>query len=247
MVGTQNTGRPRRQRTPTMGPLDAGVVAVGVDQEYPQIPFLPGERSREIDLQKIGRGFQAELDERKIPCALKGGTALRLRLGLPRPSTDLDFEGNKRVHVRKTAIRALARSGMRQEYRIGINWFKIGTVRLSPRGTRQGTTARGQIDGKDGDRRIRTKGDRAGAAGLHRRTGSATPFLEEPSRPRRRSPRRGHGGARRRHRRPGASRESLLRRGVPRIPRAIGRGSHQSPGARAPDRTPRPVNERGPR
>ena len=34
--------------------------------------------------------------------ALKGGTALRFELGLPRPSTDLDFEGNDAIKVRKT-------------------------------------------------------------------------------------------------------------------------------------------------
>ena len=31
------------------------------------------------------------------PYALKGGTALRFTLGLPRPSVDLDFEGEKAI------------------------------------------------------------------------------------------------------------------------------------------------------
>lgn len=50
------------------------------------------------------------MDTQCNPCALKGGTALRFRMNLPRPSTDLDFEGDNRVRVRQSLKRALQRA-----------------------------------------------------------------------------------------------------------------------------------------
>ena len=129
-----------------MGPLAERVVTVGLDDPYPRIPFLPGEAARERDLYEIGRAFQDNMNDRNIPCALKGGSALRLQLGISRPSTDLDFEGDQPIHVRKATAAAVARAGLQKDYRVGLNWLKIGTVRLTPRRTRKTTTAEAHID-----------------------------------------------------------------------------------------------------
>ena len=47
------------------------------------------------------------MDRQSNPCALKGGTALRLKMGLTRWSDDLDFEGDKRIAVRKSVTQGL--------------------------------------------------------------------------------------------------------------------------------------------
>lgn len=80
------------------------------------------------------------MDAQGNPCALKGGTALRFALGLPRPSTDLDFEGDNRVKVKKSVKRAL-RKGLREEkFKVGIDWGKLGTIKLR----RSGWSRRGR-------------------------------------------------------------------------------------------------------
>ena len=98
--------------------------------DYPAIPFNDDDRIREESLKKIGRAFQAEMDAQANPCALKGGTALRFTLGLTRPSTDLDFEGDKRIEVKKSLKRALRNGLPDEKYRVGLDWGKLGTIRL---------------------------------------------------------------------------------------------------------------------
>ena len=51
------------------------------------------------------------MDDTRNNTALKGGTALRFKLGLPRPSTDLDFEGDDAINVRK-AVKAVHKGGL---------------------------------------------------------------------------------------------------------------------------------------
>ena len=62
-----------------------------VKEGYPAIPFNAAEAKREGELKQLARAFQAEMKERHNTCVLKGGTALRFKMGLPRPSTDLDM------------------------------------------------------------------------------------------------------------------------------------------------------------
>ena len=83
----------------------------------PPIPFTTAEVRREAFLWRLAGAFQALMDEARNPCALKGGTALRFQAGLSRPSTDLDFEGDEPVSVRKTLVRAVAAAAPQGPYR----------------------------------------------------------------------------------------------------------------------------------
>jgi len=74
----------------------------------PPIPFTAAEVRREAFLWRLAGAFQALMDEARNPCALKGGTALRFQTELSRPSTGLDFEGDRPVSVRKTLVKAMA-------------------------------------------------------------------------------------------------------------------------------------------
>ena len=115
-------------------------------RDYPAIRFTDDDRIREESLKRIGRAFQAEMDAQANPCALKGGTALRFTLGLPRPSTDLDFEGDNRIQVKKSLKRAL-RNGLRGEkYTVGLDWGKLGTIKLRRAGWSRRGRPRLKID-----------------------------------------------------------------------------------------------------
>ena len=70
-----------------MGQLAKQLVAVGMTKPYPEIDFSEAERFRERELLEIGKAFAREMDRLGNTYALKGGTALRFLLNVPRPST----------------------------------------------------------------------------------------------------------------------------------------------------------------
>ncbi len=114
---------------------------------YPAIPLTREEQVRETRLWTLARAFQAEMEELGNPCILKGGTALRFRLGLPRPSTDLDFDGDQPLNIRRTMKRVLERAGLDRTYKAGRDWRGVGTVNLQPRWrARLQGTAKSKID-----------------------------------------------------------------------------------------------------
>ena len=86
------------------------------------------------------------MDTQGNPCALKGGTALRFAIGLPRPSTDLDFEGDNRVELRKSLKRALQRAFPRERYRIGRDWGLRGMVAIRTQPQERAEATRVMID-----------------------------------------------------------------------------------------------------
>ena len=100
-------------------------------ETYPKIALITGEQQREELLKRLGRSFQDLMDARNNPCALKGGTAMRLGMGLPRPSEDLDFEGDQRIAVRKTIVDAVNAAFPEEECRVGWDWFRRGTVQIT--------------------------------------------------------------------------------------------------------------------
>ena len=71
------------------------------------------------------------MDEARNPCALKGGTALRFALGLSRPSTDHDFEGERPVSVRKALVRAVAAATPAEPCRVGRDLLGRGTITIT--------------------------------------------------------------------------------------------------------------------
>ena len=99
----------------------------------PPIPFTAAEVRRETYLWQLAAAFQAVMDEARNPCALKGGTGLRFQARLTRPSTDLDFEGNGPVSVRKALVKAVAAATPAEPYRIGRDLLWRGTVTITLR------------------------------------------------------------------------------------------------------------------
>ena len=91
------------------------------------------EVRRETYLWQLAAAFQAVMDEARNPCALKGGTGLRFQARLTRPSTDLDFEGNGPVSVRKALVKAVAAATPAEPYRIGRDLLWRGTVTITLR------------------------------------------------------------------------------------------------------------------
>ena len=86
------------------------------------------------------------MDIQGNPCALKGGTALRFAIDLPRPSTDLDFEGDNRIELRKSLKRALQRAFPQERYRIGRDWGLRGMVAIRTRPQERAEATRVMID-----------------------------------------------------------------------------------------------------
>lgn len=105
-------------------------------EKYPAIRLTGAEKQRKEELRAIGREFQKGMDEQGNPCALKGGTAMRVGMKLPRPSTDLDFEGEQQVAVRKTVQTAVARALPGRNHQVGRNWLLRGAVRITNPNTR---------------------------------------------------------------------------------------------------------------
>ena len=131
LVGMADIASARRRATRNLERMAEQMDAMAMTtKNYPSIPFNKDDRIREETLQKVGRAFQAEMDAQGNPCALKGGTALRFSLGLPRPSTDLDFEGDNRVEMKKSLKRALRNALPGEKYQIGLDWGKLGTITL---------------------------------------------------------------------------------------------------------------------
>ena len=97
----------------------------------PPIPVTAAEVRREAFLWRLAGAFQALMDEARNPCALKGGTALRFQTGLSRPSTDLDFEGDRPVSVRKALVKAMAAAAPDGPYRIGRDFLWRGTIAMT--------------------------------------------------------------------------------------------------------------------
>ena len=118
----------------------------------PAIPFTKGEVQREAYLWRLAAAFQALMDEARNPCALKGGTALRFLTGLSRPSTDLDFEGDRPVSVRKTLVKAVAAATPAEPYRIGRDLLWRGTVTMTLRDAEAGRIRIGVDYRKTGSR-----------------------------------------------------------------------------------------------
>ena len=116
------------------------------DEKYPTIGLKPDEREREELMKRLGKSFQDEMDAQGNACALKGGTAMRLSMGLPRPSTDLDFEGQKRIRVRKTVQQATAAAAPGQQHRVTRHWLRPGTVGIEVRNRESGKTIETTID-----------------------------------------------------------------------------------------------------
>ena len=98
---------------------------------YPKIPMTSGEEERERSMKKLGAGLQAEFNGTGNNAALKGGTGLRFEIGLPRPSTDLDFEGDDKIRVRRLVKKVLKEAFPGKRTRVGPNWGRRGTVKIA--------------------------------------------------------------------------------------------------------------------
>ena len=94
----------------------------------PPIPFTNAEVRREAFLWRLAAAWQEQMTILRNPCALKGGTGLRFQAQLPRPSTDLDFEGDGRIRFRETLTKAATAAAGAQAHRVGPNYLWKGTA-----------------------------------------------------------------------------------------------------------------------
>ena len=100
----------------------------------------------------MGRAFSEEATQHNVDVALKGGSGLKLSLGLERPSTDLDFEGTMGERgalrmARHAAKRMSARWENIRIWRKGWRWvLSPGTVEVSAREKATGRQVRTKID-----------------------------------------------------------------------------------------------------
>ena len=121
-------------------------------QEIEGIERNEAEERALVALRGLARKISEVTDESvegKGGWILKGGTALVIALGLPRPSTDLDYEGTDGRHrVRRVLARALERGrreGLWVDARTGHNLWMRGTIGLSITAT-DGYVSRTKID-----------------------------------------------------------------------------------------------------
>ena len=105
---------------------------MSADTRYPHIPLNEGERRRETELLKLAQAFANEMRRQGITYAMKGGTALRFTLGLPRPSMDLDFEGERPMWLRRAVKRAARKAFPGERYRVGYDLTREGTIPVRP-------------------------------------------------------------------------------------------------------------------
>ena len=115
-----------------MGQLAAQLDATSVTKPYPKIDFSKAQRFREHELLEIGKAFAREMETRGNTYALKGGTALRFLLNVPRPSMDLDFEGEQRIWVRRHVKRALRAAFPNTRYSVGYDLMRTGGIGITP-------------------------------------------------------------------------------------------------------------------
>ena len=86
------------------------------------------ERRRMEMLRVLCRGITVAMRDAGVPAALKGGTALALLYGLPRPSTDADWEGDRAVRPRSLVEGAFAGDARWRVGRVDWNWLWRGSV-----------------------------------------------------------------------------------------------------------------------
>ena len=98
-------------------------------------PIIPTDKesARERFLRFLCRKISEALTQRGVAHALKGGTALQIGYGLPRPSTDADFEGDERINPRELAQEALRGVTEYDDVKIGMNWWLRGTITIEAR------------------------------------------------------------------------------------------------------------------
>ena len=88
-------------------------------------------KNRRGALLVLCQEISAELEQRRIPHALKGGTALKIGYGLIRPSTDADFEGDEKVVAKELVQAALKTNKEYELVRTGVNWFGRGSISVT--------------------------------------------------------------------------------------------------------------------
>ncbi len=116
---------------------------------YPKIDFSGAEQFREWELRKIGRAFAKEMENLGNPYALKGGTALRFLLNVPRPSMDLDFEGEQRIRVRRHVKRALRTAFPNTRYSVAYDFMRTGEIGITPPKDHKSSGLRLGVDYRD--------------------------------------------------------------------------------------------------
>ena len=90
------------------------------------------------------------MEKRGNTYSLKGGTALRFLLNVPRPSTDLDFEGEQRIWVRRHVKRALRSAFPKTRYSVTYDLMRTGEIGITPPKGHGSAGLRLGVDYRDG-------------------------------------------------------------------------------------------------
>lgn len=116
------------------------------------IPERPEDAAAYAFLIDLARAFQAETEGRGHQTVLKGGTSLKFAYGLPRPSTDLDFEGDASDYsvlpiTRAARKRLPPRWKEVKVHRPAWRWLlRSGTIRISAVDSKTGAKIDTRID-----------------------------------------------------------------------------------------------------
>ena len=114
--------------------------------KLPRIEPTEEESLRMTALRALSQGLTRAFHEEGVTAALKGGTALALFYGLSRPSTDIDWEGDTRVDLKQTLRKAMAHIPQWKLRRIGSDWMRRGTRKITLQERHTGRVAETAID-----------------------------------------------------------------------------------------------------
>ena len=133
----------------------------GAPGPFPEIPLTKVEQRRDFILRELAAAVQAEIEKTGKTAALRGAAALRFGAGVTRPAAALEFEGPKRIGIRKLVKRALKAAGPRLKFRVTRGWLRGGPPTAKIRDERTGKWIRIRIIYKK--TRDKDRPDRGGA------------------------------------------------------------------------------------
>ena len=98
--------------------------------ELPPIEPDAEERATEVVLRHIAREVPLLLKSKRCGVAIKGGTGLRLGYGLPRPSTDIDFDLTDAVPMEEMVSKAMENCPYMTNVRVDTKQRGRGYIRI---------------------------------------------------------------------------------------------------------------------
>ena len=114
--------------------------------KLPPIKPTEEEELRMAALKALSRGLACVFRDEGMTAALKGGTALALLYGLGRPSTDIDWEGDARINLKRTIRKAMVHIPQWRLRHMGWDWLLRRTKPVTLQEIQTGRIAETAID-----------------------------------------------------------------------------------------------------